>query len=323
MVAGDSLQPKRQLRATETCFRQLLENLLQSHPALGCSPRSGTSRFREAAPATLAADQSPVAAQCGIGVLMAALSRFNRGQDPLPLVFDGKRSNGLLNQIVGAAAIGQALLIEQVDPAENLADEARELGTAVQPSSIATPVGAAALQHLPGLAADQLRQLQCSCPCALLSFTGGTPRRLGSLTGCLGKGVDANCTEGADLNQAVGGIGVDQLIAPCGTHGGGADAHPGAGQNLAPVFTARNSGEVAVQFSPCGAPAVHPVSRPHIKMNPAPGRALDAGARQIGVEIQHAHPIPIQVGLTWIVLTVKINHHHIAGWDHGEPQWLT
>ena len=210
---------------------------------------------------------------------MPALSLINRGQDPIPLVFDGKRRNGLLNQLVGAAAVAQALLSEQVDPAENLADKARELGAAVQPRSIASPVGAAALQHLPGLAADQLRQLRGSCPGALLSFTGGTPRRLGPLAGCFGKGVDANCSEGADLNQVVGVIGVDQLVDPCGTHGGGADAHPGAGQNLAPVVTARNSGEVAVQFSPCCAPAGHPVSRPHIEMDPAPGRALDAGAR--------------------------------------------
>ena len=85
------------------------------------------------------------------------------------------------------------------------------------------------------------------------------------------------------------------------------------------MLPAGNSREIAVQLPRRGAPAVHPVSQPQVDVHPAAGRSLNTGLCQLRVKIKQAHPVLIQRLLGWIVLAIKINDHHLLGWDDGEP----
>ena len=322
VVAGDALQPKGQLRATETFFRQLLQDLLQRRLDLRCSSGGCACGFNGAAPPAGPADQAAIAAQGDIGVVMPAITLLDRGQHPIPLVLDGQGRHGLLDQLVRTAAVVQPLLIEQVDPAVHLLHKAGELGAAVHSRPLTAPVGAATIQHFLGLAADQLRQ------CRNRRRRGLRPLAYGSLLslprlrgrpGRFGPGIDAHGPEVSDLNQAVGVLGIDQLVAAGSVAGRGTDTHPGAGQDLTAVLPARNGREIAVQLPRRGAPAGHPVSWPHVNVDPTAGRALNAALCELRTEIQQAHPVLIQSLLGWIVLAIKINDHHILRRDDGEP----
>ena len=89
------------------------------------------------------------------------------------------------------------------------------------------------------------------------------------------------------------------------------------------MLTAGNGREIAVQFPRCGAPAIHPVSRLDIDVDPTAGRALNAGLGELRAKIQQAHPVLIQSLLAWVVLAIKINNHHIRGRDDGQPDRLS
>ena len=143
------------------------------------------------------------------------MRHLDGGQHTIRLVLDRQGRDGLPDQIVRTAAEAQTVVIEQVDPAVELLHEPRELGAPIHRRSLIPAVGAATCEHLPGFAADQLHQCRRCRSRSLWLRACGSLRPLRLLCGRSGRpgpGIDADGSEGPDLDQAVGVLGVDQLI---------------------------------------------------------------------------------------------------------------